>query len=143
MNEHRGEVSLAIGDAVYTLRLGCNSLVAMEGALGQKLPQIVAAFNARDVGLTEIRAMLWAALREHHPKLTLDAVGTLLDVIGFEAAADAIGRAFVLAWPTRGASVQEGGDPKERRSGTGRASSPKRRKRASPPTDSGATPPVS
>jgi hypothetical protein len=139
-NEHRGEVSLQMGDAVYTLRLNCNALVAMEGALQQKLPQIVAAFNVRDVGLTEIRAMLWAALRDKHPMVTLEAAGELLDVGGFQTVADAIGRAFVLSWASANGKVRDASDPKEGVSGTGTSFSRKRRKRGSPPTDSGATP---
>ena len=142
VNEHRGEVALQIGDAVYTLRFNCNALAALESALCAKMPKIIEAFNAKDVGFTDLRAMLWAALRDRHAKVTVDQAGDLIDLAGFEVVTNAVALAFVRGFPeATAASVQGDRGPKEQAPpGTGAGSSVKRRKRASPPTDSGSTP---
>lgn len=79
-NRQRGELEIDLGGRSYTLKLSLNSMCEMEGASGRPFPQIVTQV-ARG-SLTDLRAFLWAALREHHPDLTIQAVGDLIEKAG-------------------------------------------------------------
>jgi hypothetical protein len=86
-NPHKGELRLVAGDRSYTLRLTTNACVEVEDlAKGRTIRQIflgVATGSIRD-----IRLLVWAALRHHHPDVATDhpenlkAIGALLDSWG-------------------------------------------------------------
>jgi len=94
MNKHRGEINLNVGDRIYTLKFTTNSIVLLEEALGKSVNKI-----GDDVGVKELRAMIWAGLQHNHPEITLDKVGEIIDEIGTEYGFDRINEAISFAFP--------------------------------------------
>lgn len=84
-NREKGEVSFSSQGQTYTLRLSINALCELEDLMstGDKritVQDVTQRVNRGD--MTAIRALLWAALREHHPALTLKDVGNVLEAAG-------------------------------------------------------------
>lgn len=99
-NPHRGSVALQAGDRAYTLSFSVNALCELEDALEQPVAQIANALNDPDtVRLTTVRALVWAALRDHHEDVTLKGAGEIITDAGMPACMEAIGKAFKLAFP--------------------------------------------
>lgn len=95
-NPDRGEVDLKIGEDSYTLRLSSNALAEIEDLLGLPFGELVAQMGAGRIGAQ--RAMVFAALRDKHPKLSLIDAGNMLDR-DRDAVAAALGKALSLAFP--------------------------------------------
>lgn len=94
-NPQRGEVELKVGAETYTLRLSNNAICTLEGLFGgEAIGEILSRLSSRTV----VRAALYAALSEHHPKTTLDAVGDLMDQDA-EATGNALTEAIKFAFP--------------------------------------------
>ena len=98
-NAERGEVDLEIGGETYTLRLPSNAIAEVEDLLDQDFPEILQRMQSGRVGAQ--RAMLYAALREKHPKVTLLDAGQMLDG-NRHAINEALGNALTLAFPSPG-----------------------------------------
>lgn len=93
-NPHRGEVALVAGDKTYTLALTINAVCELEDLLQKSVSEI-----EQDRGsIRTLRAMLWAALREHHP-MDLEDAGRLMQEAGASAAGEAVRKAVSLAFP--------------------------------------------
>jgi hypothetical protein len=96
-NAERGEAGLVLGDKTYTLRLSNNAQCELEALFGgEPIGEILARLATG--GRTVIRASLFAALREHHPKMTLADAGELMDVDAV-AVGKALSLAIELAFP--------------------------------------------
>lgn len=85
-NRERGEVSLEVGGKEYTLRLSANAQCDLEELLStDDKPVNFQVFMARLIRYernTDVRAFLWATLREFHPQMSLKDAGTLLHDVG-------------------------------------------------------------
>ncbi len=104
-NPHRGEVDLTVGDKTYTLRLSINAMVEVEQISGLGISDIIAELQAAPK-LGTLRTLLWGALREHHPKMSLVDAGDIIGEIGIQAVADAVGEALSKSFP-----APDGGRP--------------------------------
>lgn len=119
-NPHRGEKSFSAGEQTYTLRYSVNAICALEEESGKTVTALgVEMADPGKVGLSLLRLLLWAGLREHHADISLAGAGDILEAVGAAKAAPIIGEAFQLAFPkeTRTARPPKGG-----RAGTGSAS---------------------
>ncbi len=106
-NPHRGQVSL--GD--YTLSFSVNALCELEELLDQPMMEIVAAMQAPDkMRMKTVRAMFWAALRDHHDDIDIHGAGAIVTDVGMTVAMSKVGEAFRLAFPTAKAGAE--GKPK-------------------------------
>jgi hypothetical protein len=86
-NPQRGETVVEVDGQVYTFKAGINTLRIFEGVLtsanGGKKVTWQDGINDVNAGrITEACALLWSMLREHHPTLTMDAVGDLVGRMG-------------------------------------------------------------
>lgn len=106
-NPHRGQVDLKAGDKIYTLSFSINAMCELEDHFGEPITKIAAKLqNPSEVSMTNIRALLWAALLDGKPEIKgtpnggLDFAGMLLNEAGVAEAMDAIGRAFANAFPS-------------------------------------------
>lgn len=84
-NPQRGEVALTVGDQAYTLVLDLSAICELEGVFSTPkqivtFPEIVAAVLR--LSYRHIRGFVWAALRKHHPDVTLAQAGTLIEAAG-------------------------------------------------------------
>lgn len=95
-NADKGEVTLSLGGKSYTLRLSTNAMATAEGLLDKEIGEIVAML-ARG-RLSALRVLLWAALIEKHPRLSLIDAGEMIDA-DREGVGDALGKALAAAFP--------------------------------------------
>ena len=118
MNPHKGEVTLEAGGETYTLRLAANALVIAEELLDKGVEEIAGMLSdAANFRLGTARALLFAGLREHHPKLSLEDAGEIIGEIGIPAVLNKLGESMQAAFPQ-----PEGEDknpPKGAKAGTG------------------------
>jgi hypothetical protein len=85
INRETGDVILEVGDRSYTLCMDLNAMCTLEGlfstpAKEATFPEIVAKVNRRS--MTHTRGFIWAALRKHHPDITLEQVTDMVMALG-------------------------------------------------------------
>lgn len=144
-NPHRGEATFTVEGVAYKAVFSTNAFCIAENALDLGTTEIVARLLLKGrVG--DARVVLWAALQEHHPDLTLEDVGGLIDALGQEETGAMIGKGVSLAMPAL-VKAKPGSPARPRpaaapnASGTGRASSKAGSRKGSTRTRSGARPP--
>lgn len=123
MTSHpHARVELADGES-HTIRYDFNAMADYEEAVGKPITQM----GEGNVGMRELRALLWAGLLHKHPRLTLKQAGSLIPPERMAEVAEACGTALVRALgkpdptkpatePTDGASVGEARSPMPTRS---------------------------
>ena len=87
-NAERGEVEIRIGDEVYVGALDMNAIVTAETTLDKGLQDIIDGIGRGRVGY--LTTVLWAALKRHHPTLTLGADGDLIERHGLRSVGPAL-----------------------------------------------------
>ena len=83
-NPKRAEEQVTL-DKPRTLRLDYNAMCAAEGVLGRTVIR-------QEVGLSEIRAIMWAGLKHEDRALTLERVGELLGEADLAEIMEKVGR---------------------------------------------------
>lgn len=96
-NPHKGEVAFEADGKAYTLRLSTNAICELEAALDRGLDAIVASMGR----LSTVRGLLWAALRDNHPDVTMAGAGLIIDKAGMPAVMAAVTSALTAAFPPR------------------------------------------
>ena len=99
MNPLRGEATFAVqpekGDPeTYRLRFTWNAAAEFEAAAGKTITETLLHLEQELFSARTLRAMLWAGLREYHPKVSLEDAGRLIDRAGHEAAQRVLGEAL-------------------------------------------------
>lgn len=82
-NKIKGEVTFESGGQTYTFMLGTNAQVMLEKKIGLPMTKFLKKERLEEMSTEEVRAIFWAGLFRHH-KLTEEAVGDLIDDVGFE-----------------------------------------------------------
>jgi len=110
-NRHRGEVALALGDEMLTLRLTLAALAELEtafgtaglGALGQRLA-------AGSPSAVDLIRLLGSAVRGGGQRLGDDAIANLIGAADLPAVAEALSDLFSLSFgaPANPRGPQEG-----------------------------------
>lgn len=119
-NPHRGEVELHAGDQTYTLRMSINAIVEIEDHFDLGINQVAAKLSdVAGMRLGTLRSVIRLALKEHHPDLTEEAVGEIIQAAGFAATGEAIQKAMRAAFPE---AKSDGPPRKAKQDGTGKAS---------------------
>lgn len=77
-NRFLGEATTKVGDKSYTLRMDFNAMCEFEDATGRDAMGAFADMESGNASVKDIRAIVWAALREHHPEATLTDAGAIL-----------------------------------------------------------------
>ena len=96
-NPHKGEV--ALGD--YTLVMSINAVCELEDALGKSIDEIGAEMSGGSMRMGTLRAVVWAALQEHHPGTTMQDAGRIIGEVGMDEVGPKIGEAFQAAFPQK------------------------------------------
>ena len=99
MNPLRGESSFQVqpekGDPeTFRLRFTWNAAAEFEAAAGKTITETLLHLETELFSARTLRAMLWAGLREFHPKVTLEDAGRLIDRAGHVAAQRVLGDAL-------------------------------------------------
>lgn len=92
-NTQRGYAVIEL-DRPRTVKFDVNAIAELEDALGKPISQL----NETNVGIREIRAMVWAGLLHENPKLTLREVGEMIPPDRLKEIADKITKAFQSAF---------------------------------------------
>lgn len=80
-NPERGEIALPIGDRVYTLVTDFDARCQVEALFqtdDKPFGYEKVALFASSYSSTHLRAIVWGALRRHHPEITLVEAGELI-----------------------------------------------------------------
>lgn len=101
-NPYRAEAEFEVEGRTYRLRYDWNAAVEFEAATGRAISDVLADLAAQRVSATALRGLLWAGLRCSEPKLTLEAVGEILDRLGRRAAIQLCGSALRFYFPELG-----------------------------------------
>lgn len=138
-NPVKGEVAFEAAGKTYTLSYSVNALCALEEAAGEGVTQIAARMgDPQGLRLAMVRSLFWAGLRDHHPEVTVEECGRLMDGVGLDKAGELVGRAFVLAFPQARTSGRPLDATSAGRPGTGRRSVRAGSRRGSTSTSTGA-----
>ena len=135
-NPIRGDIDLQAGDEHFTLRMSVNAIIELETLLDMGVNQVARLLgNTKDFRLGTLRAVLWAALREHHKGVTLEEAGAIIAKAGANVVLDAVSQALASTFPERKADTAN--PRKAKRGRTGNASSLRSSPAASTPANSG------
>lgn len=85
------EMQIDIGGKLRLFRMDLNALVKFEETTGLKITKY---FNPERVGVTGLRALLWAGLLHGEPELKIEEVGSWLSADNIEEAAENISKAM-------------------------------------------------
>jgi len=96
-NGFKGEIALTYEGQSYTMVLDFNALCDFEGETGKDALATLEGMDAGKASVTDLRALMWAGLRQRHPEMTLQLAGSI-----FSENVDAIQRAVALAQPDAG-----------------------------------------
>jgi hypothetical protein len=98
-NPHKGETELVIGDDTFIIRFTANAICEAEEALGKTIIQITDDLAGGKISMILVRGLLWAGLRDKHPKIDLRQAGDMIVAAGgmmpvFLVISDAFAKAF-------------------------------------------------
>lgn len=97
-NPHRGDTDIQAGDRSYTLCFSSNAVCEMEEHFDRPIAEIGTMLDA-GARFSDLRAVFWHGLRRHHPDLSLEDAGDVMDEVGQDKVGEAIGTAFQRAFP--------------------------------------------
>lgn len=99
-NPLRGSVALQAGDRAYALSFSVNAICELEAELDKPVAEIIASLqNPDQLRMGTVRALVWAALRDHHDEVSITDAGRLITDVGFKPAIAKVGEAIRLAFP--------------------------------------------
>jgi hypothetical protein len=102
-NKHKGEVSAEIAGTAYTFMLGSNEWCQLEEEYDKTTDEIMADFYAMvesgKVRMKTLRAFFRVSLTFHHPDITHEDAGRLMDKHGLAESAGLIGRVIMAGMP--------------------------------------------
>jgi hypothetical protein len=139
-NIEAGERTLEIGDDRWTLKFRAGDYLELEDVLGYSSGKLEQKFAERDVGFTELQALIWAATRKHHTKeiRTLREVTQIMNNIpkaeggpGYQEVWQVVTEAYGIG---QGAELDE--DEEDSDNGTPKATAKAGSKKSSPGSDS-------
>ena len=103
-NPNRGDVSVRAGDDEWTFSFSINALCELEDLLDKPVAQIVVTLGDPDnMRISNVRAMVWAALLDHHDGISLKEAGDVASKVGTMDCLEKVGKALELAFPTKAA----------------------------------------
>jgi len=95
----QARLAFEVGNVRYVLAFGFNAMAEIEPAFpGMSMPQIAAELAGGGVSVMRLRAMFRAALIDWRETSLFEA-GELMDVIGLATVSEAVGKAFIGAFP--------------------------------------------
>ena len=142
-NPERGEVRVTVDGTDYLLKFSTNAICTLEASTHERAIPFMKRFADQDVGMADVRVIVWAGLLDQQPATTLEVAGAVIDAARREGVSlvEPVMEAFGLAL----AEMTGGNPPRPATSRTtktrttaGRRAAPRRSRPASTPTGSGA-----
>jgi len=91
-NPEKGEVQIDINGQAYVCVMSFNGLIDLQNLLskGGERPTVESIMTRCASGdLEAVRGVFWATLRRHHPQITVEEAGDLIQAAGGSGAVDA------------------------------------------------------
>lgn len=109
------ERQIEIGGEVYTIRFSLKAMVALQDHYGLETIDDVGKrlSDPTKIRTEDFAAIFWAALRSHHPEVTLEAAINLADAAGL-GFIQQLGEAFSAAQPNPDPAEAKGGKRRPR-----------------------------
>ena len=121
-NTLNGEVDFPVGNTTYRLRLSINQLIEVEEITGLGIVQLATMFaDPENLRAGHVRAVLWGALRQHHPEINLLGAGEIMTEARLQPTIEFVGLALQAAFPKP--EGKESPSPAGDQAGTGKVSS--------------------
>jgi hypothetical protein len=99
-NHLSGEVAIATSSGTLTFRLGVNELIEVQGDFGLVDNDDEFATALQNLsGFKRHRDMVFRGLQRHHPSITLQEAGDLMNELGMDRVKEVIATALGLAFP--------------------------------------------
>lgn len=118
-NPLKGEVAFEVSGATYTLVYSINSLCTLEDRLDLTVQQIGERMSTA-MRLSFLRQVFHGGLTSHHPQVTEEQAGELIQDLGVPRAGELIADAFFKAF----ADGKESAAPRPRKAKTGAGTGP-------------------
>lgn len=90
-----------IDGQAFRLVYDFNAIADAESAAGCNLLHGLSATMLNTMNAAQLRGLFWAALRRHHPGITVQRAGELIRLDTMPQIIEGIGQAFVLAMPKK------------------------------------------
>lgn len=113
-NAEKGEACFIVGQGTpnekkYVLQFTFEALESIEQETGESIEAVFTRIqDPTKRRLRDVRIMVYAALREHHPEITMRLAGELILAAKTDAVYVALQRAAELAFPTEAEPGSEG-----------------------------------
>lgn len=91
-NPFEGGVSFDFEGKKYTLVLDFNAMAEYEGLAKENAMDVLRAHDDGTITATQLRALFWSMLLEHHPEVTIREAGRMVI-----SASEKLGEALLLA----------------------------------------------
>ncbi len=103
-NPNRGGVGVRVGDDEWVFSFSMNALCELEDLLEKPMAQIFASLDDADnMRMSDVRALVWAALLDHQENITLREAGDVASKVGIPVCLEKIGKAVGIAFPKKAA----------------------------------------
>ncbi len=101
-NPNRGGVAVRVGDDEWTFSFSVNAICELEDHLDKPMTLIFESLSDEEnIRMTDVRALVWAALLDHHEGITLKEAGNVATKVGASVCLEKIGKAVGLYFPTK------------------------------------------
>lgn len=97
----RGIVPFSADKRSWRLVASVNALCLIEAEVKDP-DEVVKLMTGRDASFSTVRTAFWAALQDHHPDLTPDDAGRLIDHLGLTKAGSLMAQTLIAAFPAVG-----------------------------------------
>ena len=89
MRRGEGEATFTADGQEWHLRFDFNAMADFEIATGKNAMAALAAMEGDSISAVDVRALFWAALKSHHPDITIEQAGRMVlsGMQAFQAAA--------------------------------------------------------
>lgn len=113
-NKERGIFDIDVDGKTLKMQFTANALCALEDASGKGAVQFVQGLEkqaeAGDLRLASIRLLVWAGLKQHQPKISIEDAGNVIDALGdLGTAMEKISAAFSASMPDADGKAPDAG----------------------------------
>lgn len=99
---------MTVGELTYKLCFSVNAICALEGLLDKSVNEIIESLqDQKKVRLQTLRALVWAALSDNHPEITLIEAGSIAHKATTAVSMEKVTEAIALAFPAPEAKSDE------------------------------------
>lgn len=108
-NKIKGDFEIVAGDTTYTARFGMNALAKIEEEFGKSVESVFADIE-KQKSIRATRTLIRCAIQTHHPEVTDEDVGNIMDAVGLDKLSDLMAEGVKAAFPDAVKGAKAGAD---------------------------------